>query len=168
MPILLLRHGDAIEHGYIDAQRPLSLLGEEQAMLAGMALQQFEISVDMILSSPLERAKQTAMAVQRALQIPEVVTTEYLAPGGDQRKIVEFLNELSKVTVLLVGHEPLLSTIISSLTGASMSTRIIMSKGSLACLDTRSPIEPGSCTLRWLITTEQMKKLPGYSSGGNG
>jgi len=157
--LYLLRHGDAMEAGYDDAERPLSPLGENQAAQAGLALQRLDVFPDIIVSSPLVRAKQTAMAVQQILQKPEISISEYLIPGTDQRQLLELLNNISRQTVLLVGHEPLLSTFISSLVSGSMSARIAMNKGSLARLDTPRPIAGGVCSLRWLLTAEQLEKL---------
>lgn len=157
--LYLLRHGDAMEAGYDDAERPLSPLGEKQAAQAGLALQRLDIFPEIIISSPLERARQTAKAVQQILQKPEISTSEYLIPGTDQRQILELLNNISRQTVLLVGHEPQLSTFISSLVSGSVSARIVMNKGSLARLDTPRPIVQGVCCLRWLLTAEQLEKL---------
>ena len=159
MHLLLLRHGDALQQGFDDTSRPLSPLGEKQASVAAGTLQRFNISIDIVVSSPLERARQTAKIVQYKLNVVESETSEYLIPDTDQCQLIQYLSRLQKPTVLLVGHEPHLSRFISNLITGTSSALISMKKGSLACLDVPSPLERGTGSLLWLLGYEEMRSF---------
>ncbi|MBI4547177.1 MAG: phosphohistidine phosphatase SixA [Ignavibacteriae bacterium] len=159
MHLYLVRHGDALTQGYDDPARPLSSLGEEQAKLAALTLKVFGVALDAILSSPLLRAKQTASIVKEELKVVDVIITEYLVPSADHRQIINQLNELGKNSVLLVGHEPHLSSFISMLITGTRTAELEMKKGGIAFIETLSPIQIGKCVLRWLLGPEQMKHV---------
>lgn len=159
MQIYLLRHGEAASQGYDDISRPLSTRGEEEAQCAAAFLKSLNIIPDVIFSSPLARAVQTAEIVSRVLNVNQIRKTEHLAAVSNPHNIIEELNKLSVGTVLCVGHEPHLSTLISILITGSQTARIEVKKGALACLDTTQPIYNGSCTLKWLLSQVQMSKV---------
>lgn len=154
MQLLLLRHGDALDanSGGSDTLRPLSPLGEEQARAQGIYLRTRMISPDVILASPLLRAQQTAVIVRNVVGVSDLRTTEHLTPSSDQRQIVRELNELGKECVLLVGHEPHLSTLISLLIAGNRDAQIEMKKASLASLYVDMPVKYSSGSLLWLIS----------------
>ena len=139
--------------------RPLSSLGKEQAKLAAHTLKMFGVVLNTIISSPLLRAKQTASIVKEELHVNEFMITEYLIPGADHRQIISQLNTLGKNSVLLVGHEPHLSRLISVLISGSQTSEVEMKKGGIALVESLSPIEPGKCVLHWLLGPQQMKHV---------
>ena len=157
MYIFLLRHGDALQQGYDYVNRPLSTHGEEQAGLAASFLEKMSISIDAIFNSFPLRAKQTANIVNHKLHIRNFNETEYLIPGTDHRQLFNELNKLSCNAVLLVGHEPYLSTLISLLISGLRKSQVILNKGSLAFIEGHIPIQLGSGLLRWLLSPECMK-----------
>ena len=125
--IWLLRHGDAEDaDGKEDAARELTEEGQRQAFLAGLAMRRLGVELDGCVSSPRVRARQTAQLACRALKTP-VEIDERLA-GGDFDPL-----ELAagRGEVLLVGHEPDLSSVVESMTGS----RVKMQKGGLAAID---------------------------------
>src|SRR5437016_9029964 len=134
MLLYLLRHGDAIEQGYDDVSRPLSPLGEEHAANAANAFISMNLSLDLILSSPLLRAKQTAETIAKAMNVVECRTTEYLVPQTNERELLRQLNECEKNSVLLVGHEPHLRAFVSLLIAGSRHASIAVKKGTLLLL----------------------------------
>jgi phosphohistidine phosphatase len=159
MNLYLLRHGDAIQAGNDDASRTLSSTGQEEIRLVASTLKRLEVSLDLIISSPLQRAQQTANMVRHELDAPEIIISNYLIPTSDHRQIIRQLNVFSISDVLLVGHEPHLSTFISVLISGSKTSRIEMKKGTLACIEIPFPIKPGSGILKWLLSVQQMKLL---------
>ena len=160
MHLYLLRHGDAAESSPDDASRPLTSLGNDQSLLAARAVKKFNVALDEIWCSPLLRAKQTAEVVRQELGGKELVVTEYLVPTSDHRQIIRKLNATSFHAILLVGHEPHLSTLVSVLMSGNRNSRIVMKKGSLACLEVAKPIEAGIGVLRWLLSPEEIQHLP--------
>jgi phosphohistidine phosphatase len=149
----LLRHADAEPHGTrMDFERRLTERGERQARLAGVALGRIGVEFQALLSSPRERALRTATLVAQALadsrsgsQSAELQIHEPLSGGFDAQGALAVLEDLvlpagTDGRVLLVGHEPDLSTVVGELTGA----RIDLKKGGLAVVRMDgSPAHPG-------------------------
>lgn len=124
--IWLLRHGDAEPHGGDDAARELSDKGRAQAGWAGAALAAIGAEIEICLSSPKVRAEQTArLACEHLGMEPEI---EESLRGGifDPLELAAGRGE-----VMLVGHEPDLSSALAHLTGA----RVRLRKGGLAAVE---------------------------------
>jgi phosphohistidine phosphatase len=163
MNLYLLRHGIAVEPGtpgYAkDADRPLTPEGGRKLRHVAGAMAALELSFDLILSSPYLRARQTAEIVAEALKARKrLELSDSLAPGGSAKKLVELLNHLQPPPehVLLVGHEPYLSGLISLLVSGDASLAVVMKKGGMCKLSIES-LKPGRCaTLEWLLTPKQM------------
>ena len=124
MFLYILRHGEAIEQGYEDAERPLSSLGKEQALIASKAIKALGVGLDAVLSSTIERAKQTAKMIEKELGVKTFSMTQYLIPGSDHLELIKQLNELKYNHLLLVGHEPHLSAFISLLVNGKTYSHI--------------------------------------------
>jgi len=123
--IWLLRHGDA-EEGTPDSERKLTAKGARQSRAAGVALAKLGVHLDICLSSPKVRAAQTARLACDPLGI-EVKLESRLAGGAfDAEALVAGLGD-----VLLVGHDPDFSQVVTNLTGARAQLR----KGGLAGID---------------------------------
>ena len=159
MEIYFLRHGKAEEWRprLPDAQRRLTPEGIAgvQAEAAGLAA--LHVRPDVIFSSPYPRALETAKIVAPALGQPEtgVVIEPLLASGDFRLEVLQTLVDRSPtpVSVMLVGHEPDLSTVIRELCGAVVE----MKKGGLALVEARR-LEPGQGVLRWLLTPRHLMR----------
>lgn len=109
--ILLMRHADAVEESLTlrESHRYLTPEGRRQAALVALHLAAQRVAVEVVLSSPLMRAVQTAELVAAGLRVAAVEALPDLAPGGDAHAAA---SELARRTgVLAVGHEPDLSGI---------------------------------------------------------
>jgi phosphohistidine phosphatase len=159
MIIYILRHGDAVEQGYEDADRPLSSLGKEQTLTVAKALKALNVTLDAVLTSTLERAKQTGKIIEKELDIKKFSMTQYLIPGSDHLELIKQLNELSLDHLLLVGHEPHLSALLSLLVNGKTYAHIEIKKGSLALVEIPVPIEKGKGILRWLMNLELLTRI---------
>lgn len=163
MNLYLLRHGIAVERGtpgYAkDADRPLTPEGERKLRLIAKAMQALELSFDRILSSPYLRARQTTEVVAKSLDLCRKLDfSDSLVPDGSTQKLVAVLNRLRPAPedVLLVGHEPYLSGLISLLVAGQESCSVVLKKGGLCKLTTES-LKHGRCAaLEWLLTPRQM------------
>jgi phosphohistidine phosphatase len=155
MKLYLLRHGEAAEHGdpqFKETERPLTPKGIQRTKQLTHALREMEISFDAILSSPLVRARQTAEIVGRGLG-EKVQLTDTLAPSGNMGKLVEQVNAIQPVpqSVVLVGHEPYLSVLISLLCTGGPDLPLKLKKGALCRLEVES-LTTGKCAiLEWLL-----------------
>lgn len=120
--IWFLRHGDA-EDGSDDFARKLTEKGRRQSRDAGAALAALGVELDLCLTSPRVRARETAELACKSLDVE--ISIEKRLSGGqfDPEELAAGLDN-----VLLVGHEPDFSDAIDQLTGA----RVDMKKGGLA------------------------------------
>jgi phosphohistidine phosphatase len=124
--IYLLRHGEAEEGTGDDAARRLTLKGERRARAAGQALVILGIKPDACLTSPKVRAADTARLACEVLGLEPEVTEELRGGPFDSAALAA-----GRGDVLLVGHEPSLSSEVARLTGGKVKLR----KGGLAVID---------------------------------
>ena len=166
MELYLLRHGIATERGKSirggDAQRPLTPKGRRKMRRIAKAMRGMELSFDLILSSPLLRARQTADIVAEEFKLAEQrKLSSHLAPEGDPRDLIRDLKRLHRGSrkVLLVGHEPYLSNLMATLLAGQLVININLKKGGL-CRMSIDSLQNGRCaTLEWLLTPGQMAKI---------
>jgi phosphohistidine phosphatase len=125
-------------------------------------LQASGLSYDLILSSPYLRAKQTAEIVTQVLSTPEgVMLAETLMPEGNPRQLIEALrtDHRERQDVLLVGHEPYLSRLISTLLTGGPNLSVVMKRGGLCALDVDT-LRFGRCaSLISLFSPRQLRRL---------
>jgi phosphohistidine phosphatase len=147
--LYLLRHADAGDPEAWtrpDGERPLSAKGRRQSERLGRQLAAIEFAPDAILASPKVRAAETARIVAEALG-GTVVEDDRLAGPLDIDRIGEILKDAPR-RVVLVGHDPDFSELLSALVGAP---ELSLRKGALARVDVDRPIQPGGGVLRWLL-----------------
>jgi phosphohistidine phosphatase len=151
LQLYLLRHADAGDPNAWpgdDAERPLSAKGKRQALRLGSLLADIGWKPDLILTSPKVRAAETAKIVGRAVDV-EPDDEDRLASSVDLSDIGSILAAHPEARrVVLVGHDPDLSAIASTLTGAAIDLR----KCALARIDLQDAAPAaGRGALRWLI-----------------
>jgi phosphohistidine phosphatase len=158
--IFILRHGKAEEagHSVTDAPRKLTKKGREEieGIAEWMAAQGLQF--DLIAASPLVRAQETAAIVADILGGPgKRETWKVLVPGGDPDTVCREIGKYPEdFAVLLVGHEPLLSSLIGRIISGDAGAGIVMTKGALAKIRGFSYTERPSGELHWLLTAKQM------------
>ncbi len=166
MNLYILRHGLAVEHGTADypndADRPLTPKGERKLCLIAQAMEELDLSLQLILSSPYKRASQTAEIVADVLKLSKKVEfSPTLEPDGSMKELIEMLKGIKPApdAVMLVGHEPYLSSLISLLLAGDKSVQVTMKKAGLCKLSVDS-LKHGRCaTLEWLLTAKQMRLM---------
>ena len=162
MEIYVLRHGIAVERGTPgykkDNDRPLTKEGEEKMRQIAEAMLAMGLKFDLILSSPLVRAEQTAKIVAGEFD-EEVTFTDFLSPAGNTLELIREINDEKPQCVLLVGHEPDLSRLTSLLVTGGTDAWIELKKGGL-CKLTTDKLTFGQCAmLNWLLTPKQLRAL---------
>ena len=161
MELYFLRHARAMkreEWTGPDARRPLTEKGAALMRREAAALARLDLRLDLIVTSPLERARHTAEIAAKALGLKRrVIRSTALAPGFSVQKLARFLASHPKVSrVMFVGHEPDFSQVLSELTGGG---RVICRKGCLARIDvTGTTFRKGSGRLIWLLQPEVLAK----------
>jgi phosphohistidine phosphatase len=114
MQLYLVRHADATP-GDPDELRPLSDEGREQARELGERLREDGVAPDVVLTSPLLRARQTGEALARATGVTSEAD-ERLAPGATADTVREALAGRGE-SVVVVGHQPDCGRIAAALRG---------------------------------------------------
>jgi len=157
MELILLRHGKAeADHPQGDSARALVDKGRQQARRAGRLLKAANLTPEIVLTSPLVRAVQTAEEFCHAAALPGPVVQGWLACGCfPETALAELAAFHEFKRVAIVGHEPDLSRLIQWCLGA-YGDAIEMKKGSLACLRLNLPSRYG--TLLYLIPPKLTKQ----------
>jgi phosphohistidine phosphatase len=160
--LYLIRHGLAEDRGEAwsdDTKRPLSEEGMSRLRKEARGLARLGVSLDIVLTSPLVRARQTAEIVAAAFDPrPHVASADSLAPGAQYAAVVADLEKHARKTrIALVGHEPSLGELAARLVGTRHP--IQFKKGAVCRIDVDAlpPAGPGS--LRWFLTPKVMRAI---------
>jgi phosphohistidine phosphatase SixA len=154
--LFLLRHahaGDPARWQGDDALRPLSAKGRLQADTLARHLTALGLALDLVVSSPRVRARETAEPIARALGL-DVVVDPRVAMGLDMGSLEELLADRGNpARPLVVGHDPDVSDLVADLVGV---TSLPMRKGALVRVDAPRPLRPASGILRWLLPPDAL------------
>ena len=161
--LYVIRHGLAAERGENypdDTKRPLTARGIQRMKREAQALNALDVSFDIILTSPLVRARQTAEALASTLRVPPlIVNAASLAPGGTYNAIVDELAHQShrRKKIALVGHEPGIGEVASRLLG--LRKPLEFKKGGVCRIDVAALPPTGPGQLRWFLTPRILRKV---------
>lgn len=154
-PLILyfLRHGDAgpaRANDPTDDARDLTDTGEFELRAAATLWRRLNLRPDVVLTSPLPRAVQTAELLLAGIGVPrDPMPDDRLRPGAQWGDLARALADHRDARrVLFVGHEPDLSNAVALLTGARA---VRLRKGGLACVEFPGIPEPGAGELAWLL-----------------
>ncbi len=151
MYLFLLRHAEAEASAVTDFKRALTPKGEKQAHHVAEFCQQQQILPELVLTSPVLRARQTADIFISHHPTSELMELPALACGmSPDIAYFELRQYLTFESILMVGHEPDLGMLISSLLGASSAYAVHVRKASLTGLQMLKPA-PGAGTLEFSI-----------------
>ncbi len=162
--LYFLRHGLAGQHGdpqyKDDSLRPLTPQGRDKMHGAALGMQAMGLLFDAFLSSPYLRAQETAEIVAEAYHIKkkEIFLTENLLPPASIEELLkEIHSQFPKAkNILLVGHEPHLSQMISTLLESDRPLPIDFKKGALCSVTLQQAQPHPSAVLNWLLTSTQL------------
>jgi phosphohistidine phosphatase len=161
--LYLVRHGLAAERGDNypdDTKRPLTSKGIERLRQEAKALATLDVTFDVILTSPLVRARQTADVLAAGFrQPPAIVPTQVLAPGATHNAIVDELAKQShrRKRIAMVGHEPGIGELAARLLG--LRKPLEFKKGAIARIDVTALPPTGPGQLRWFLTPRILRKI---------
>ena len=150
MILYFVRHGKAEDAGGgSDASRRLTKGGEAKLRDAATLWQRVNLRPDLVLTSPLVRAVQTARILAESLKVSdEPIEDKRLAPGASWSHMAQAMADNgSPRRVAFVGHQPDLGEAVELLTGASTRLR----PGGVACVEFPGAPEPGAGELAWLL-----------------
>jgi len=166
MELYILRHAIAVTRGTEgfphDQDRPLTDKGRAKLGRVVRGMNALGLAFDLILTSPYLRALQTAEVVATAMGAGKTLErTPQLAPDGDPRALIRQLTSRRPPSerILLVGHEPSLSALISVLVSGDERAVITLKKAGLCKLVVQT-LRYGRCaSLEWLLAPAQMERL---------
>ncbi len=164
MELYFLRHAIAAPRGRPkykdDSLRPLTARGRGKMHHVALGMKTLGLTFDVILSSPYVRARQTAEIVAQAYKMKNKrihLTHNLLPPASIEELLREVRASFPKSkNILLVGHEPHLSEMISSLLQSKKPLDIDFKKGGLCCLKIRQDLKQPNAVLLWLLTPTQL------------
>src|SRR5437867_6428791 len=159
MKLVIVRHADAgdaeefAKTGQPDAFRPLTDKGLEQTRSIADGLRKLVPSCDLIATSPYTRAMQTAEIIIAAYgdrgALPEA--TSALEPAAAPADFEEWIRDHDADVVMIVGHEPHLSTLATYLMAGVSGSRIDLKKAGACLLAFDREAQKGKGVLQWLM-----------------
>ncbi len=158
MELYILRHAIAVARGTEgfpdDSDRPLTDKGMAKLRRVTRGMRALDLSFDLILTSPYLRALQTAEIVAADVGARKTLErTPHLAPDGDPRALIDLVRSRSgaRARVLVVGHEPYLSQLVSVLVSGDEHATITMRKAGLCKLAAQSLRYARCASLEWVL-----------------
>lgn len=160
MFVYFLRHASAGQHKADpakDEKRPLDSDGIEQCYTIGRALAALDTHVDLILSSPLKRASQTASLVANELAYEDkIILTPSLRPDATYAKFTTLLDEHARhEAIMVVGHNPNLSEFLGRVIGGGGRAGIDLKKAAVA----RVEVDRRRGFLHWMLTPKAVRTI---------
>jgi len=160
--LLLVRHAIAEDGSSFDGrdtERPLTADGRRRFERGATALAALVPDLELVLRSPLVRARQTAeLLIDAYSRRPAVQELDSLEPGGDPVQSRRALAALDAATLAVVGHEPSLSALEGLLLTGTPRSIALFKKGGAALLDWRAT-ESDRATLLWHLTAGQLRQM---------
>jgi phosphohistidine phosphatase len=164
MDLFFLRHGKAFERSpkfRPDSMRPLTPGGEKEMKLVARGIKRLDVEAELILTSPYVRATKTAEIFHNVVKCGKLRVSEALISETDPAAIID---EIAKryshyKSIVLVGHEPHMSNLMSLLLTGDTDTHIDFKKAGFGklCIDR---LTAGKCAcLKWLMTPRQLTRL---------
>ena len=138
MRACLFRHGPAVERGtpgIEEDDRPLTSEGRKRTRRAAKGIAKLELGIDLIVSSPLPRALETATILADVLGLPQPETDDRLHDERGGKDVIEVLKGLDAACPVIVGHEPSLSQALSLLVAGAAGSEFAMRKAGLAVIE---------------------------------
>lgn len=166
MKLYLVRHGVAIDRigGEIrnDFERPLTAEGREESEKVAMILKRLGVKPDLLLSSPLVRARQTAECFLKvfALDKDKLSIADGLAPAGNLSSVYELAGKHKKANeICFFGHDPDIMYLAQALLWTQPDLNMPFKKAGVARIDVASlpPTQPGA--LRWFFSPKFTRLL---------
>lgn len=165
MDLYALRHAIAVDRGteeYVqdDSRRPLTRKGIRRMRRAARGVRRLGLTVDLILSSPYLRARETAEIVATAL---DDTTLELFQPLAAEIPPEQALRQIARraeglKSLLLVGHEPQLSAMASLLIAGNPDLALELKKGGMFKIEAEQ-LQAGTGVLEWWLTSRHLRRL---------
>lgn len=165
MELLVIRHGEAMDKeewaktDKSDDLRVLTSEGMEEMKEIARGLREQVKKLDVLATSSLVRAVQTAEIVAEAYDIP-VKKIAALSPDAEPKDFEKWCEDFEDVKrIAVVGHEPHLTALVTWLLTGNDDPIVVLKKGGCCLLEFDSKIKEGDGVLRWLMGPRQLKRI---------
>jgi phosphohistidine phosphatase len=165
MLLVVIRHAVAMSReefartGEDDSLRPLTPSGRRKMDEAAKGIHQLVPELDLIASSPLTRAQQTARIVASQYDEMPVSVTRSLDPESDLSAFLTWLRDRPRGKIAVVGHEPHLGTLVTWLLTGVEESRLPLRKGAACLLEFPGRPAAGEARLHWALTASHLKRV---------
>ena len=167
MDIVVVRHGvaldreEAAENAISDPDRPLTAKGRRRMKAAAKGIAKLAEGADLVLSSPLLRAVQTAKLVRRAFDDDiGYAETNALLPDAEPGELIRVLTEGPSIPVaLVVGHEPHLSRWVGWCLAGQAATLVELGKGGACLVRFEEAPVAGRGQIVWLMSSSLLRRV---------
>jgi|ERR671922_961558 phosphohistidine phosphatase len=166
MKLLVVRHGTAEDKdefartGKSDDLRPLTPAGKREMRDIARGIREVVSAIDVLLTSPLVRAMQTAEIVGEEYD-REQKKVEWLRPDAPYEEFARWARSAEeKQTIAVVGHEPHLSGLVSWLLAGADESFVELKKGAACVLEIEAEnAGPSSATLVWSMAPKHLRAI---------
>ncbi|HVX39995.1 MAG TPA: histidine phosphatase family protein [Gemmatimonadaceae bacterium] len=164
MYVLIVRHGQAgsreefARTGQPDDLRPLTESGARKIHRIARGLRRIVPRIDVLATSPLTRARQTAEILGEAYGIDPVDANE-LVPDASFAQFARWAKSIDASQLAIVGHEPHLSALVAWLVSKDGSASLVLKKGGACMIEFDGAPRRGTGALRWLMTPGALRRL---------
>jgi phosphohistidine phosphatase len=166
MDLLILRHAIAYPRDAKrwpdDRERPLTAAGIRRARRAAAGLKRIALRPDLVLTSPLVRARDTAQVFSQAARWPEALECAALAPQGGLDAVLEALRRQGgkAACIAVVGHQPHLGRLLAHcLRGDALPQAFELKKSAVACVHFDGPPSAHRGVLGWSLPPRFLRQL---------
>ena len=161
MKLTIIRHAIAVPsgtEGVADDERPLTPKGRRRFEEVARGLAEICECPDVLLTSPLPRAVETAAIAAEAWGDVTPTSEPALAQGNIDQILAVLGQHAPDQHVAIVGHEPTLSALLASLLGSATGERFVFRKGGVAHVDVPGPLRDGG-RLEWFTRPRILRAL---------
>ncbi len=165
MQLLIIRHAiaedreDFAKTGETDDERPLTAFGRQRMVRNTRGLRRAARQIDLLATSPLKRAVQTAEVIGEVYGIREIAICEAMRPERPMKDFARWLGRHREHDVVaVVGHDPHVSILATWLITGVAEPRVQFKKGGCMALEIPDQVE-GGATLLWAMAPAHLRRL---------
>ena len=166
MNLYLVRHGIAQPLGqkndFADESRTLTAQGRDRMREVAKGIRKLGIRLDLIITSPLARAVETAQIIAETLGLDETMVefSDNLAPGGSFDELFAEIKQQKRTESLaLVGHQPSIGSLAGRIIAGDSSLALPLKKGGMCCINITETVPSYRGNLVWALTPKQLRLI---------
>lgn len=151
MIIYLMRHGEAEQQALTDSARKLTRQGVLDNRAVFAKLNQHAPMIDLALTSPYQRAKETSSELRRNFPQLRMEVSKDLEPEAGVYDLLDKIEQMDAMQVFLVSHNPIISNLLAIMVDGTLETNRHMGTSHLACVS-MDIVAPGCAELLYTLT----------------